>query len=246
MSQVVIVTGGIRGMGFEIAKAFLKQGDHVAAVYRQDDQQAQAAMSAWGANQNAIVIKADITKKTDRKTILDETLQAFGTVDALVNNAAIISRHKFLKVDEAEYDEVMDTLLKAPFFLSQSVANYLLENKKPGSIVNISSNAGHRVTSENTYDIAKCGIHMLTRIMAKHLAKDGIRVNTVTPGFHKTDMNRSIWQDQPDRCKAYEAKIPMQRAAEAHEIVGAVMYLTSKAASYTTGTDIVVDGGMIL
>lgn len=242
--KVAVITGGTRGIGLGIARGFARRGAHVALVYRSDDEQAEEVRSELGSS--AITIQADVTQPSDRERVLRETLSKWGKVDVLVNNAGIKAKHKFLKESESEYNAVITTNLTAPIFLSQLVARHMDEQKVEGSIINISSMSAHMASHPTSYCAAKAGLLSATKTMAYALASKGIRVNAISPGCFRTDMNAHVWRDTPDEMKIYENNIPMQRSASIDEIAGTAIYLATQASGYATGAEIKVDGGALL
>ena len=241
--KVVIVTGGSRGIGLAIVKAFIAQGAHVALVYRSDEKQAAMALKEVD-SKNAIALKADVSEKSERERLLKETLKHYKRVDVLVNNAAVATRYGFLKTTEEEFDRVYQTNLKAPIFLSKIVAEQMIAQGEGGSIINISSVAGHIPMGIN-YGGSKCALLMETKNMAAKLGKYNIRVNSISPGATKTDLNRRNCQDNPEAWESHVVNFALERGADPSEIAGAALYLASDAASFTTGTDILVDGGWL-
>lgn len=243
-NKVVLITGATRGMGFAISKRALALGAKVVLVYRSDSVQAKKALDELSEHADQMhLIQADITLADDRARIVDEAIKQFGRIDVLVNNAGIPTTHGFLKEEEPEFDRVLDVNLKAPIFLAKIVAAVMIEQGEGGSIVNIASTAGHRGGAAVSYAAAKSGLIRATESMASTLGAYNIRVNSVSPGMHRTDMNRYHWENKTDRFKKMVEARALKRMAEASEVAGAVMYLASDEASYTTGADILVHGG---
>lgn len=244
--MVVIVTGATKGMGLATSRQLLKMGANVVMVYLSDSENAQKVEDDLNDYVNQkILLKADITKAKDRNNIIRATLEKFGEINVLVNNAGIPAKAGFLKEDEVDFDRVIDVNLKAPIFLAQLVSQQMIKQGKGGSIINFSSICGHRAMGGISYDAAKAGIIRASQTMANTLGKYGIRVNSISPGMHKTEMNRSHWENETDLYKNMTAVTSLKRSAEADEIVGTVFYLASQQSSYTTGIDIIVDGGYL-
>ncbi len=243
--KVVLVTGGIRGIGLAIAKAFAEQKCKVVINFRSDQQQAQRALAELQSLSHiAIAIQADVSDKPERERLLKETLEHFGRIDVLVNNAAVATRYGFLKTTEEEFDRIYNCNLKAPIFLAKIVAEQMIEQGDGGAIINISSVAGHIPMGIN-YGGSKAALLMETKNMAAKLGPYNIRVNSISPGTTKTDLNRRNWEGNPERWTSHTDNIALQRGANPSEIAGAAVYLASEKASYTTGTDILVDGGWL-
>lgn len=245
-NKVAIVTGATKGMGFAASKGLLEMGAKVVLVYLNDTSNAELIETELvNYQQNILLLQADITKAEDRNLIVDETLRAFNEINILVNNAGIPAKSGFLKENEADFNRVLDVNLKAPIFLAQLVAKQMIKQECGGSIINFSSVSGHRAMGGISYDAAKAGIIRASQTMANKLGRHGIRVNSISPGTHKTEMNRHHWENETDLHKGMVSVTALKRAAEAEEIAGTVLYLASEQSSYTTGTDILVDGGYL-
>ncbi|MDF1796705.1 MAG: glucose 1-dehydrogenase [Coxiellaceae bacterium] len=246
-NKIVIITGATKGMGLASAKHLLKLGAKVSMVYSSDQQTAEkVATNLAEYKDNMLLLQADITNRESRQRIVDETISNFGGIDVLINNAGVAAKKGFLKTTEEDYDRVLDVNLKAPVFLAQLVAKYMIEQKRGGSIINFSSVCGHRGAGVVSYDAAKAGIIRATQSMANTLGVHNIRVNSISPGTHKTEMNRAHWEgDESEILQKMNACSALKRSAEASEIAGTVEYLASDMSSFTTGTDILVDGGFL-
>ncbi|OGT54025.1 MAG: hypothetical protein A3F17_07505 [Gammaproteobacteria bacterium RIFCSPHIGHO2_12_FULL_41_15] len=244
--KVIIVTGATKGMGFASSQKLLNMGAKVVMVYFSDTENAQKVEAKLGDyREQKHLLKADITKAKDRQHIIDETLKAFKEINVLINNAGIPAKASFLKENEVDFDHVIDVDLKAPIFLAKLVAEQMIKQEKGGSIINFSSVCGHRAMGSISYDAAKAGIIRASQTMANTLGKYAIRVNSISPGTHKTEMNRYHWENETELHKNMISVTALKRAAEAEEIAGTVVYLASDQSSYTTGTDILVDGGYL-
>jgi NAD(P)-dependent dehydrogenase (short-subunit alcohol dehydrogenase family) len=245
-NKVIIVTGATKGMGLASSQKLLEMGAKVVMVYFSDAENAKLIEKELSNYREQILfLKSDITKPEDRQRIVDETLRTFKEINVLVNNAGIPAKNDFLKESEEDFDRVLDVNLKAPIFLAKLVAEQMIKQKKVGSIINFSSVCGHRAMGGISYDAAKAGIIRASQGMANALGKYGIRVNSISPGTHKTEMNRYHWENETGLYKSMIAVTALERAAEAEEIAGTVVYLASEQSSYTTGTDILVDGGYL-
>jgi len=244
--KAAIVTGGRRGIGRAIALALAEAGADVALGDRVvDDGELNAvAEEVKKLGRRALAIQADITKKADVDSLVQKTLAEFGTIDILVNNAAMNIRAPLLELNEEGWDRVIDTDLKGYYLCSQAVGRVMVKQKR-GNIVNIASTAAMDTAPEmGAYCIAKAGVVMLTRILAIELAEHNIRVNAVAPSLVKTKFSQPLWGDA-ETLKEIEAGIPLGRLAEPEDITGAVLFLASEASAYITGHTIVVDGGSI-
>jgi NAD(P)-dependent dehydrogenase (short-subunit alcohol dehydrogenase family) len=245
-NKVIIVTGATKGMGLASSKKLLAMGARVVMVYFSDTENAnQVEKELSNYRERMLLLKSDITKPEDRLRVIDETLRAFKEINVLVNNAGVPAKNDFLKESEVDFDHVLDVNLKAPIFLAKLVAEQMIKQEKGGSIINFSSVCGHRAMGGISYDAAKAGIIRASQAMANALGKYGIRVNSISPGTHKTEMNRYHWENESELYKNMIGVTALKRAAEAEEIAGTVVYLASDQSSYTTGTDILVDGGYL-
>ena len=242
----VIITGATKGMGLATAKHLLRLGAKVTLVYSSDQQAAEKVSEELESYKgNILLLQADITDRDNRQRIVNQTIEKFGGIDVLVNNAGVAAKKGFLKTTEEDYDRVLDVNLKAPIFLAQLVAKQMIEQERGGSIINFSSVCGHRGAGVVAYDAAKAGIIRATQSMANTLGLYNIRVNSISPGTHKTEMNRSHWESNSELLQKMNDCSALKRAAEASEIAGTVEYLASDMSSFTTGTDILVDGGFL-
>lgn len=242
--KVIIITGATRGMGYGVSKKMLELGAKVVMVYKSNTEAAEKAEQELNAYaNNLITISADIAETVGREKILTSTLGKFDRVDALINVAGIATTKGFLKESEEQFDSVLAVNLKAPILLAQLVAKQMIEQGDGGCIVNFASTAAHSPGSAVSYGAAKAGLLMATKSIAKKLGEYNIRVNSISPGMIKTDMNRYHWENETELFKGRIEKTPLGRAGEVEDIAGAVVYLLSDAASYTTGIDIMVHGG---
>lgn len=243
-NKICIVTGGTRGIGLGISQAFLQEGYKVIVNYRINDDAARKAEGQLGGN-HAFFVKADVSKKDGRQHLLEQTIATYGRIDVLVNNAAVASRYSFFKTNEEEYDRVYNTNLKAPIFLSQIVAKRMIEQGDGGAIINIASVAGQRPFGL-VYGDSKAALLMATKNMAAKCAPHGIRVNSITPGTHKTDLNRHSWEGDPEGWERHcKEQIPLGRAGLPLDLGACAVFLASEKACYICGADIIVDGGFL-
>jgi NAD(P)-dependent dehydrogenase (short-subunit alcohol dehydrogenase family) len=243
-NRVAVVTGGRRGIGRAIALALAGAGADIAICDRtvDDDQLNAVADEVKRLGQRSMAVKADITSKADIDNLVQKVVAEFGTIDILVNNAAMNIRAPLLELREDGWDKVINTDLKGCFLCAQTVGKQMVSQKR-GNIINIASTAAmHPAPEMGAYCIAKAGVVMLTRILALELAQYNIRVNAVAPSMVKTKFSQPLWGD-PETLKQIEAGIPLGRMAEPSDIVGSVLFLSSDASSYITGHTIVVDGG---
>ena len=240
--MVAIVTGGSRGIGASISKRFAKEGYNVVINYLNNDERANKLKKeleeSYGAN--ILLIKADISKEDDAKYLIDETINNFGQIDCLVNNAGIAIDKPFLEKTKDDFDKTLSTNLIGPFLTSKYAYNYLI-NANDASIINISSTNGiDTLYPESTdYDASKAGLISLTKNLA-NVYSPNVRVNSVAPGWVETEMNSDL---DKDFMKEEEDKILLGRFAKPDEIANVVYFLASKEASYINGEVIICDGG---
>ncbi len=244
--RVAVVTGGRRGIGRAIALALAEAGADVALGDRvvDDGELEKVAAEVKKLGRRALAVQADITKKADVDNLVQKTVAELGTIDILVNNAAMNIRAPLLELNEEGWDKVIDTDLKGYYLCAQAAGKVMVKQKR-GNIINIASTAAMATAPQmGAYCIAKAGVVMLTRILAVELAEYNIRVNAVAPSIVKTKFSQPIWADAKT-LKEIEAGIPLGRLAEPEDIIGAVVFLASDASAYITGHTIVVDGGSI-
>jgi NAD(P)-dependent dehydrogenase (short-subunit alcohol dehydrogenase family) len=205
---------------------------------------APAASSVWGAVVGipATFIAAEASDKTRLETLLAGVLSSHGQVDIVVNGAGINSATPFLDITEDECDRILRVNYKSVFLGCQVFGKYLLGRGKGGSIINLGSMSGLIPLSRVfTYSASKAAIHNLSKNLAREWAPQGIRVNTIVPGFFPAEQNRKVLT--PERVASIMGHTPMKRFGEARELIGATLLLSGDAGAFITGSEIVVDGG---
>jgi NAD(P)-dependent dehydrogenase (short-subunit alcohol dehydrogenase family) len=202
----------------------------------------ETATEIDNAGGTAACIDLDVTKSDSIQECFQQAEQEIGLIDIIVNNAGI-SRDGFAaELSEADWDAVVDTNLKGVFLVAQTAAQRLIRAEKPGSIINIASILGSRVTKMLVpYNAAKAGVKHMTKSLALEWARYGIRVNSISPGFFRTEINEHVMEG--DYLTRLTSGIPMKRIGQVEELSGALLLLASDAGSFMTGSDIVVDGG---
>jgi NAD(P)-dependent dehydrogenase (short-subunit alcohol dehydrogenase family) len=250
--KVAVVTGGSRGIGQAIAFGFAKAGAKVIITSRkaQDLEATAAEIRAFGGE--VLVLPAHLGKMEEIKKMVDAVMDKYGRIDILVNNAgASPAMGSVLESDERLWDTIMNLNLKGVYFVSQAVAK-IMKKQGGGKIINIASIDGvNPEPGVSVYSISKAGVRMITRAFSMELAQDNIQVNTICPGPIATKMMLSHWGHLPvEEAKKEMAKLcqalPCGRIGESDEIAGAAIYLASDASNYTSGTEIVIDGGLLL
>ena len=254
-NKVAIVTGGARGIGNAIARRFLQEGARVVIADIDDDAGAVAVreLGALGKDLGALgsvrYVACDVGDAGAVRNLVEATIAAFGPIDILVNNAAILAAKDFLELEEADFDRVLRTNLKGSFLCAQAAARHMVERvkagDKPGAIINLSSiNAVFAIANQVPYSVSKGGINQLTKVMALSLASHGIRVNAIGPGSINTDMLKVTMADAEARQRIL-SRTPMGRIGEPAEIAAIAVFLASDEASYITGQTIYADGGRL-
>lgn len=242
--KTAIVTGGSRGIGRAICIALAKEGANVVTCY---------AHGADGANETvklcqeygvkAEAVKADVADNDDVAAMITKVKTEYGSVDILVNNAGITKDNLILKMNEDDFNQVIDTNLKGAFLCIQNVARIMLKQKS-GKIINISSVVGVSGNAgQANYAASKAGLIGMTKSVAKELGSRGITVNAVAPGFIETDMTAKLPDEVVDEMKK---SIPMKSLGQVEDVANLVAFLASEHARYITGQVICVDGGMAM
>jgi NAD(P)-dependent dehydrogenase (short-subunit alcohol dehydrogenase family) len=240
--RVAVVTGGSRGLGREMVLAFAGRGaDVVIASRKLDNCEALAAEVRDTTGRRALPVACHVGDWEQCDQLIERTYDEFGRMDVLVNNAGLSPLYPSLvEVTEALYDKVLDVNLKGPFRL-MALGGARMADGGGGSIINVSSVAAVQPTpNETAYGAAKAGLNALTLSFARAYAPS-VRVNCIMPGPFLTDISKA-WDLDAFNERA-QSTIPLQRGGEAHEVVGAALYLASDASSYTTGAIIKIDGG---
>jgi NAD(P)-dependent dehydrogenase (short-subunit alcohol dehydrogenase family) len=234
-----LVTGGGRGIGLAAASALAQAGAHVTLVARTQAQIEAAAQAIRTRGDKAAALSLDITD-------LDAVGRAIATAepfDVLVNNAGTNRPARLVDVKVEDFDAIFALNVRAAFFMAQAVARRLIEAKRPGSIINISSQMGHVGAARRTvYCASKHAMEGFTKAMAIELAPHNIRVNSLGPTFLETPMTRPFFEDKAFREEVL-SKIKLGRLGQLDELTGAIVFLASDASSLMTGAALVLDGG---
>ena len=237
-NAVALVTGASKGIGSAIAKALAADGWQVAVNYRADDVGAKATVAAIeGAGGHAVALQADVANGTPDALFVQAEQELGGPVLALVNNAGVRADNLAIQIEDEDWDTVLNTNLSAAFRLTKRSLKPMLKARY-GRIVNVASVVGPRANAgQANYAAAKAGLIGLTKTVSHEVARRGITVNAVAPGFIETEMTK----DLPD---AVLEVIPARRVGQPEDVAAAVRFLASDDAGYVTGTTLFVDGGM--
>ncbi len=242
-NKVAIVTGSARGIGKAIALKLARDGYHVVISDILEEPAKETAKEIEALGVKSLVVVADVSKAEDAQKLIDQTVEAFGQVDVLVNNAGITRDNLAIRMSEAEWDSVLNINLKGTFLCSQAAAKVMMK-KRFGRIVNIASVSGILGTAgQANYASSKAGVIALTKAFARELGARNITVNAVAPGYIATEMTEKL----PENVKEeYLKQIPLKRAGTPEDVANVVAFLASDAASYVTGTTLIVSGGLVM
>lgn len=244
--KVALVTGSSGGIGQAIAIRFAQEGADVVINYSRNVQGAHETLAAvQAAGRRGHIIQADVSVVSEIRQLLAGAIQHFGQLDILVNNAGIEREAPFWEVTEEEYDQVLNLNLKGVFFATQAMVKHLLETKRPGKIINISSvHEDLPFPRFASYCASKGGVRMLTRTLAVELGRFGITINAIAPGAIETPINTKLLND-PQKLGALLQQIPLGRLGQPYDVAGLAVFLASTDADYVTGATYFVDGGLI-
>jgi glucose 1-dehydrogenase len=244
--KTILVTGSSQGIGEAVAMRLAEEGANIVVNYHSHPEGAdQVVQRIRGMGRNSVAIQADLAQVSQVQFLVQESLRQLGQLDVLVNNAGVEKRADFWSVTEADYDQVMNVNLKGVFFTTQAFVRHLMETKRLGKIINMSS-----VHEElpfphfAPYCMSKGGVRMMTRDLAIELAPFGITINSIAPGAIETPINAKLLNDPP-KLKALLENIPLQRLGKPGDVAGIAAFLASNDADYITGTTIFADGGLL-
>ena len=241
--KTAIVTGGSRGIGKSVAETLARSGCRVAVVATSESSAEQGAAAVRDAGSEALALAADVRDGARVAECVKQVVDEWGQIDVLVNNAGVTRDGLLLRMSDEDFDTVLDINLKGAFHFTRAVAKPMTR-ARTGSIINVSSIVGLVGSpGQSNYAAAKAGLFGMTRSLAAELGSRGVRVNAIAPGYIQTDMTEGLSED----IKAQSLKnIPMGRLGDPEDIAQGVLFLASDAASYVTGTTLVIDGGMSL
>jgi NAD(P)-dependent dehydrogenase (short-subunit alcohol dehydrogenase family) len=242
--KAVIVTGAASGIGAACARAFAEAGAGVVLADVNDEKNRNVADLIMIDNDVRCIAHAcNVASEEDCNSLIIRTLDEFGRIDVLVNNAGIVSPGTILDLAPSEWDRVLDVNLRSYFVLTQLAAKAMIERGIPGTIINMSSvNAELALPNQIAYVASKGGVQQLTKASALGLAPHGIRVNAIGPGSIMTELLETVMADEAGRRKIL-SRTPLGRVGDPSEIANVALFLASEMASYITGQTIFPDGG---
>ncbi|MBU8689784.1 SDR family oxidoreductase [Priestia megaterium] len=238
----VLVTGGSKGIGKDIALAFAKQGADVVITGRNEADLVSTTYELKQIHPNAFYLKADIQDIQSVYEMVDNVVSTLGNIDVLINNAGINIPKPALEVTEKDWNQVIDTNLKGTFFCAQRVGKHMIE-QGGGKIINmVSQMAFVGYVKRSVYCSSKGGAVQLTKALAVEWAPYNVRVNAVAPTFIETDFTKEMFEDR-EFYQDVVSRIPLGKLAQPSDVTGAVLFLASDLAQFITGETIKVDGG---
>jgi len=240
---VAFVTGGSRGIGEAIVRRLAQDGFHVVAVARNGEKLNELVGAIRSAGRSAEAVVCDISNSKGLADAIEKIAEAHGRLDVLVNNAGITKDGLFLRMEDADFDSVINTNLKSAFVATRAAARSIMRSKS-GRIINIGSVSGVCGNAgQANYAASKAGLIGLSKTVAKELAGKGVTCNVIAPGFITTDMTEVLNDKVKEGAKAL---IPLRRFGLPAEVAAAVSFLASEEAGYITGQVLCVDGGMVM
>ena len=242
--KVVLITGASRGIGKSIAEECINQGAKVAFTYLSSEEKAKALEAELTQNGGeAKGFKSDASQFDQAQSLVDDVMEAFGTIDVLVNNAGITRDTLLLRMNEEQWDEVINTNLKSVFNLTKAVQRPMLKARK-GSIINMSSVVGVSGNAgQSNYAASKAGLIGFTKSIAQELGSRNIRCNAIAPGFIETEMTGALDEKV---VQEWRNSIPLKRGGSPKDVADLTVFLGSDMSNYITGQTINVCGGMLM
>ncbi len=249
--KIAVITGAASGIGFACARLFAREGAKVvigdndvvkgpvAAKAIEDDVQVRESGG------EALFLLCDVGDKAQVSALVEQTVETFGGLDILINNAGIIHTAEFLDLSEEDFERVLRVNLKGAFLVGQAAARRMVKQGRGGAIINMSSvNGVTAIADQLPYNVSKGGLNQLTRVMALALADAGIRVNAIGPGTILTDLAKVVMKDEAARKKIL-SRTPLGRCGDVEEIANVALFLAGGESSYITGQCIYADGGRL-
>lgn len=241
--QVVLVSGGTRGIGRALAEGFAQRGATVVVTGREAAVAETAAKEIAATTQGKCLgLGCDVARSDQLQPLVDRIVQECGRIDTLLNVAGVNRRKRSETVTEEDFDFIMDTNFKGAFLLSQTVGKHMLERGKGNQINVVSLNNFAPLPWVLPYAASKAAMGHMTRTLAAEWGPRGIRVNAIAPGFILTDLSKKLWSD-PTMQAWNTANTPLKRLGDPKDLVGAAIFLASEASAFMTGQIVFVDGG---
>ncbi len=241
--KTAVIIGGTGELCGAMAEGLAGAGAEVVLAGRSQEKADARLNTIRDSGGSGYFVATDVDDRKSLENLIDSVTEKSGQCEILVNGAGVNSPTPFLEVSEEEYDRIFATNAKAVFVACQVFGSYFLENQLKASIINVGSMSGMIPLSRVfTYSMSKAAVHNISKNLAREWAPEGIRVNTLVPGFFPAEQNRKVLNEE--RVAAIMGHTPMQRFGEARELIGATLLLASQeAGSFITGSEIVVDGG---
>jgi NAD(P)-dependent dehydrogenase (short-subunit alcohol dehydrogenase family) len=241
--QVVLISGGSRGIGRGLAEGFVRRGARVIITGRDRSSLEQAVREIGGPDGSLCPLVCDVADPVAIDRLVQTVMAEFGRVDTLINVAGVNRRMPAECFTEADYDFILDINLKGPFLLSLAIGKPMLARGRGNQINIVSLNNDRPLKGVMPYAVSKAGLGHMTRSLAMEWGDRGVRVNAIAPGFILTDLTRKLWS-QPTMQEWGRANTPLRRLGQPADLVGTAIFLASEASAYMTGQILFVDGGM--
>lgn len=244
MSKVVLITGASRGIGSSAARVFSENGYNVVLNYNNSKEQAMSVLNDIRRNKtSSIALKADVSKRKEAEYLIDKSLEQFGHIDVLVNNAGIAQQKMFTEITEQDWKKMFSVNIDGMFNCTQLALRYMIKRHK-GKIINVSSIWGIAGAScEVHYSASKAAVIGFTKSLAKELGPSGIQVNCVAPGVIETDMNKNL---DDLTIKEIINETPLERIGTPRDIANTILFLAQDASDFITGQVISPNGGFVI
>jgi NAD(P)-dependent dehydrogenase (short-subunit alcohol dehydrogenase family) len=240
-----LVTGGGRGLGKAMASALAEAGANIAIIDVDRENAEQSADEITEIGVEATAVEADVTDEAEMEAMVEEVTDRLGSIDVLLNNAGVTSNAPAAEMSVEDWQRTIDVNLTGVFLCAKHVGQHMIEQGS-GSIINISSMSGFVANYPQPqigYNASKAGVIMVTRSLASEWAEHGIRVNSIAPGYMRTDLVDEVLEEDPEMEEIWLEYTPMGRLGQPEELGGIVVFLASEASSYMTGEVVAYDGG---
>lgn len=241
--KVAVITGGARGIGWAIAELFAKEGARVVISDVNEPLLKEAQEKVRLLGSEALGVKSDVTDSAQAEEMVKKTVDKFGKINILVNNAGITKDSLLIRMSDADWDAVLAVNLKGAFLCSRAASKVMIKQRY-GKIINIASIVGIRGNAgQANYAASKGGLIALTKTLAKELGSRNVLVNAIAPGFIRTDMTDKLSEDSQN---SILSRVPLNRFGEAADVAKAALFLAGEESDYVTGAVLQVDGGIVM